>query len=39
MGAIENAGFYAKVQQNLGLDFVKKTAQIVQKLQPVYSLV
>jgi len=24
MGAIENAGFYAKVQQNLGLDFVKK---------------
>jgi len=26
MGAIENAGFYAKVQQNLGLDFVKKNS-------------
>jgi len=24
MGATENAGFIAKVQRNLGLDFVKK---------------
>jgi len=31
MGASENVGFNAKVQQNLGLDFVKKTAQIITK--------
>jgi len=26
MGASENVGFNAKVQQNLGLDFVKKNS-------------
>jgi len=31
MGVTENAGFNAKVQRNLGLDFVKKTAQIIAK--------
>jgi len=34
MGMTENAGFSAKVvkvQRNLGLDFVKKTAQIIAK--------
>jgi len=39
MGASENVGFNAKVQQNLGLDFVKKKQhKSSQKLQPVYSL-
>jgi len=38
MGASENVGFNAKVQQNLGLDFVKKQHKSSQKLQPVYSL-
>jgi len=31
MGATENAEFNAKLQRNLGLDFVKKTAQIIAK--------
>ena len=31
MGATENAGFHAKVQRNLGLDFCNKTAQIIAK--------
>ena len=39
MGATENAGFNAKVQQNLGLDFVTKQQKSLQTLQPVYSLV
>jgi len=39
MGATENAGFHAKVQRNLGLDFVTKQHKSLQKLQPVYSLV
>jgi len=38
MGATENAGFNAKVQRNLGLDFVIKQRKSLQKLQPVYSL-
>ena len=36
MGATENAGFNAKVQRNLGLDFVTKQHRSLQKLQPVY---
>jgi len=39
MGATENAGFSAKLQRNLGLDFVAKQHKSLQKLQPVYSLV
>jgi len=39
MGATENAGFNAKVHQNLGLDFARKQHKSLQKLQPVYSLV
>jgi len=39
MGATENAGFSAKVQRNLGLDFVTKQHKSLQKRQPVYSLV
>ena len=39
MGATENVGFIAKVQQNLGLDFVTKQYKSLQKLQPVYSFV
>jgi len=39
MGATENVGFSAKVQQNLGLDFVTKQYKSLQKLQPVYSFV
>jgi len=35
-GATENAGFNAKVQRNLGLDFVTKQHKSLQK---VYSLV
>jgi len=31
MGATDNAGFNAKVQRNLGHDFVKTTAQIIAK--------
>jgi len=36
---MENAGFNAKVQRDLGLDFVTKRQKALQKLQPVYSLV
>jgi len=32
MGAIENAGFSAKVQRNIGLDFVTKQQKSLQKL-------
>ena len=40
MGATENAGFNAKVQRNLRLDFVKKKQrESLQKLQTVYSSV
>jgi len=39
MGTTENAGFNAKVQWNLGLDFVTEQHKSLQKLQPVYSLV
>jgi len=39
MGATENAGFGAKVQRNLGLDFVVKQHKSLEKLQPVYGLV
>jgi len=39
MGATENAGFNAKVERNLGLDFVTKQHKSLKKLQPVYSLV
>jgi len=39
MGATENAGFNAKVQQNLGFDLVRRQHKSLQKLQPVYSLV
>jgi len=39
MGATENAGFNAKVQRNLGLDFATKHHKSLQKLQSVYSLV
>jgi len=35
MGATENAGFNAEVQQNLGLDFVTKQHKLLRKLQPV----
>ena len=38
-GATENAGFNAKVQRNIGLDFVTKQHESSQKLQAVYSLV
>ena len=31
MGTTENAGFNAKIQLNIGLDFVKKTAIIIAK--------
>jgi len=39
MGVSENVGFIAKVQRNLGLDFVTKQHKSLQKLQPVYTLV
>ena len=39
MGATKNAGFNAKVQRNLGLDFATKQHKSLQKLQPVYSFV
>jgi len=39
MGATENVGFSAKVQRNLGHDFVTKQHKSLQKLRPVYSLV
>jgi len=39
MGVTENAGYNAEVQQNLGLDFVKKQHKSLQKIQPAYSLV
>jgi len=40
MGVTESAGFIAKVQRNVGLDFVTKQHKLdQQKLQPVYSLV
>ena len=39
MGATENVGFSAKVQWNLGHDFVTKQHKSLQKLRPVYSLV
>jgi len=39
MVATENAGFGAKVQRNLGLDFLTKQHKSLQKLQPVYRLV
>jgi len=38
MGATENAGFDAKVQWNLGLDFVTKQHKSLQKLESSYSL-
>jgi len=38
MGMTEYAGFSAKVQRNLGLDFVTKQHKSLQKIQPVYSL-
>ena len=38
-GAIKNAGFNAKLQRNLGLDFATKQHKSLQKLQPVYSFV
>jgi len=37
MWATENAGFDAKVQRRLGLDFVTKKHKSLQKLQPAYS--
>jgi len=39
MGATENVGFIAKVLRNLGLDFVTKQHNLLQNLQPVYSVV
>jgi len=39
MGETENAGFDAKVQRNLGLDFVTKQHKSLQKLQLVYNSV
>jgi len=39
MVATENAGFSARLERNLGLDFVTKQHKSLQKLQPVYSLV
>jgi len=39
MGVTENAGFEAKVQQNLGLGFVTEQHKSLQKFQPVYILV
>jgi len=36
LGATENAEFNAKVQQNLGLDFVTKQHKSLQKLQPAW---
>jgi len=39
MGATKNAGFNAKLQRNLGLDFATKQHKSLQKLQPVYSFV
>jgi len=39
MGMTENAVFGAKVQRNLGLNFVAKQHKSLQKLQSVYSLV
>jgi len=39
MGVTENAGFEAKIQRNLGLDFVTDQHKSLQKFQPVYSLV
>jgi len=38
IGATENAGFDAKVQWNVGLDFVAKQHKPLQTFQPVYSL-
>jgi len=38
MGATESAGFIAKLQRNLGIDFVTKQHKALQKLQPVCSL-
>jgi len=38
MGATANAGFSAKVQWNIGLDFVTKQHKSLQKLPPVYGL-
>ena len=40
MGALVNAGFIAKLQQNLGLALVAtERHKSLQKLRPVYSLV
>jgi len=39
MRVTENVGFSAKVQCNLGHDFVTKQHKSLQKLGPVYSLV
>jgi len=39
MGVTENAGFEAKVQQNLRLGFVTEQHKSLQKFQPVYILV
>jgi len=39
MGTTENAGFNAKVQRNLGLDFVRKQRKQLPEIQPVYILV
>jgi len=36
-GATENAGFKAKVQRSLGLDFVTEQHRSLQTLQPVCS--
>jgi len=36
-GRLDYAGFSAKVQGNLGRDFVTKQHKSLQKLQPVYS--
>jgi len=33
-GATENAGFNAKIQRNLGLDFVTKKPGMIAKLEP-----
>jgi len=38
MGTTEKAGLSAKVQRNLGLDFVTKQHKSLQKILPVYSL-
>jgi len=35
MGATENAGYNAKVQRNLGLDFVTKQRESLQKLKQI----